>query len=1201
MMKKYFFLFALFILVCQKQYAQYTLNNNAAQVACNEYRLTSAVNNQAGSVWNNVKINLTQSFDFNFKVFLGNNNSPGADGMAFVLQPISTSVGSGGGGLGFQNVSPSVGITLDTYQNGVDNDPAFDHIAIQLNGSISHNSANNIAGPVSAIDGNSNIEDGAWHNFRVTWDAATKTYTAYVDGVLRVTVIRDFVLDVFSGDPLVYWGFTASTGGENNVQSFRTELTPSYSISAAQKRCINELIAFTNNSTSFTQVVSVEWNFGDGTSPIIANNPTHTYTTAGDFTVTQKVTALDGCMVTNTQTIRIGTKPFAGFFTSNTCNTNFVSFTDTSTNAVGVINNWFWDFDNAGITSTAQSPSTTYTLGGPKTIKFIVKTVEGCESDTLTKIIQVNEVPAAPIVPAATITYCQIAIATILTATGTNLQWYTQATGGEGIATAPTPSTINTGTTTYYVSQTVGTCESPRTAITVMVDALPPAPAVTASVDYCQGATSVLLSATGTNLLWYTTATGGVGSVTAPMPSTITAGNTNYYVSQTVNGCESPRAIIVVTIKNIPAAPGVISPVVYCQGTSASPLTATGTNLVWYVGAGIGSTTAPTPATNALGNTTYLVTQTVNGCISPTSLIDVNIVAALLAPSVITPLNYCINATALPLTALGTNLLWYAQATGGTGVSVAPTPVTTSVGNTLYYVSQTSGNCESPRALLTVVVEPLSAMPTVSTPINYCLNATTIALTATGTNLLWYISATGGVGSTIAPIPSSATAGTFTFYVTQRVGNCESNRAAIVINVFATAAPIVVTKTYCPNDVALPATATGTNLLWYAAATGGVGSPTAPTPSTTIFPTMYNYYVSQTVNGCESPKALLTTIVDNALAIAIGNDTTICEGEVLTFNPTSTPLATSYEWRAIGVPLSTIQNVAIKNAVVNPVDTATYILKATLGGCTKEDTVIVNVRWKPVLDAGMNTAFCLNDSALLVGTITHNSFPITNYAWTPTDSLRTATQLQTWASPTKTTLYKLTINTTLANYGCVFTVSDSVKVSVGAAVQAYAGNDTIAVKGVPHQLYGLGSTNYTWTSPTALIQNPFVKNAKAILNSDAVFYLKVSDGLGCAGYDTVFVKVYEGPKYYIPNAFTPNGDGINDIFRAIPVGIANTTSFRIFNRFGELVFETNKWLKGWEGTYKGKKQPSGTYVWIVTGTDRNFNKVTEQGTVNLIR
>lgn len=113
-------------------------------------------------MWNNNKIDLTQSFDFNFDVFLGSNDA-GADGIVFVLQPISTSVGSTGGGLGYDGITPAVGVTIDTWQNGNDNDPAFDHIAIQLNGNLNHNVANNIAGPVTAINGNNNIEDGVWY------------------------------------------------------------------------------------------------------------------------------------------------------------------------------------------------------------------------------------------------------------------------------------------------------------------------------------------------------------------------------------------------------------------------------------------------------------------------------------------------------------------------------------------------------------------------------------------------------------------------------------------------------------------------------------------------------------------------------------------------------------------------------------------------------------------------------------------------------------------------------------------------------------------------------------------------------------------------------------------------------------------------------------------------------------------------------
>jgi len=160
------------------------------------------------------------------------------------------------------------------------------------------------------------------------------------------------------------------------------------------------------------------------------------------------------------------------------------------------------------------------------------------------------------------ITYCQNATATPLTATGTALKWYTAATGGTGSTTAPTPSTQTVGNRSYFVSQTVSGQESPRAEIVVTTIALPTAPTVASPVTYTQGETASQLSATGTTLKWYTSATGGISSATAPTPLTTNVGNTNYYVSQTVNGCESPRATIVVTIKEpapiIPEEPIVI-------------------------------------------------------------------------------------------------------------------------------------------------------------------------------------------------------------------------------------------------------------------------------------------------------------------------------------------------------------------------------------------------------------------------------------------------------------------------------------------------------------------------------------------------------------------------------------------------------------------------------------------------------------------
>jgi glycosidase len=418
-------------------------------------------------------------------------------------------------------------------------------------------------------------------------------------------------------------------------------------------------------------------------------------------------------------------------------------------------------------------------------------------------------VPAcATAAPTATspVNYCQNATASPLQATGTNLLWYTTATGGTGSPTAPTPSTTTIGSTTYYVTQTIGSCESPRLPIVVNVTANTPAPTVTSPVNYCQNATASQLTATGTNLLWYTAATGGTGNATAPIPSTTAIGSTSYYVSQTQSCGESPRAVIVVNVSAVPAAPAVTSPLTYCQNITAPALTATGTNILWYTVAsgGTGSATAPIPSTATAGSTTWYVSQSNNGCESPRASIIVNVNAAPGMPTVTTPVTYCQNATAVPLTATGTALLWYTTATGGTGTSTAPTPSTANAGSTNYYVSQTISGCESPRAVIAVNITGLPAAPTVTSPVTYCQNSTAMPLTAIGTNLKWYTTATGGTGSAAAPIPVTTTAGNTTYYVSQG-NNCgEGPRAAI--NVIVTPTPSAPTGLNVTNITTTSAT-----------------------------------------------------------------------------------------------------------------------------------------------------------------------------------------------------------------------------------------------------------------------------------------------------------------------------------------------------------------------------------------------------------
>ena len=172
--------------------------------------------------------------------------------------------------------------------------------------------------------------------------------------------------------------------------------------------------------------------------------------------------------------------------------------------------------------------------------------------------VSVPACAAAAPVANTPINYCQGSAAVPLSATGTNLLWYTTATGGTGSTTAPTPSTAAAGSTTYYVSQTIG-CESPRFAIVVNVSAATLPPIVTSPVTYCRNSVAVPLTAAGTNLLWYTTATGGTGSATAPTPSTATAGSTTYYVSQTQSCGESQRAAITIVVTPTPPAPAGLS------------------------------------------------------------------------------------------------------------------------------------------------------------------------------------------------------------------------------------------------------------------------------------------------------------------------------------------------------------------------------------------------------------------------------------------------------------------------------------------------------------------------------------------------------------------------------------------------------------------------------------------------------------------
>jgi gliding motility-associated-like protein len=192
-------------------------------------------------------------------------------------------------------------------------------------------------------------------------------------------------------------------------------------------------------------------------------------------------------------------------------------------------------------------------------------------------------------------------------------------------------------------------------------------------------------------------------------------------------------------------------------------------------------------------------------------------------------------------------------------------------------------------------------------------------------------------------------------------------------------------------------------------------------------------------------------------------------------------------------------------------------------------------------------------------------------------------------------IYQLIVN---SSAGCKDTAVATL--TIQPPVVADAGPDGNAEPNIPYQLHGTGGGSYEW-SPAGLLDNSFIASPLATINSDTRFILTVKDEMGCKASDTMKLRVLNGPTFYVPTAFTPNGDGLNDIFRPTPVGIASIDFFRIFNRYGELVYETHDPGQGWDGTYRGVKQNAGNYVWWIRGTDRKGEAKLLKGNVVLIR
>lgn len=209
---------AIFFLCATPIFAQFNTYGSAFSTSTTCYTLTPNIANQTGAVYSSGTVDLTNPFHIKFSVNLGANDG-GADGITFLMRSnLTPPIGNGGGGVGYSGLTSSIGVEFDTYVNGANGDPNFDHLAIISNGNNNHNSANNLAGPIIPVPGLTNIENNTFYTFEVDWNPTTQKLTVIFDCQERLSYTGNIVNQFFSGNPNVYYGFVGSTGGASNLQ-----------------------------------------------------------------------------------------------------------------------------------------------------------------------------------------------------------------------------------------------------------------------------------------------------------------------------------------------------------------------------------------------------------------------------------------------------------------------------------------------------------------------------------------------------------------------------------------------------------------------------------------------------------------------------------------------------------------------------------------------------------------------------------------------------------------------------------------------------------------------------------------------------------------------------------------------------------------------------------------------------------------------
>ena len=785
------------------------------------------------------------------------------------------------------------------------------------------------------------------------------------------------------------------------------------------------------------------WSFTNGTN---ANsvNPSFQFTESGTYTITLALTNPCGTFTT-TRTVTVKKPPTVILNPVSTiCIPGSISPSATVTNCGSNTTTYAWTFAGGTPASSTNANPGTISYNTPGTYTITLAVTNECGTTTVSTPVTVNPTPV-PIVPAniavcAGVTVGPLSFSSVTP--GTTFSW-TNSNTAIGLLSAsgtsnPIPSFVSTNTTTAPIVSTINVtaalngCSS-SSSFSITVNPRPVAPTATSPVSYCQNTTAVPLTATanaGNTLLWYTTATGGTGSATAPTPVTTTVGTTTYYVSQVVTAttCEGPRTPIAVTIN--PSQ--VIGSASFTNPTSCSSLTGsitlTGltpntTYTVNYIKNTVSVTVSLTSGAagtliipNLSAGTYTNIFVVLNGCpsnqVGPFTLVD---------PSA--PATPTINSNA-PNCAGNTLSLSAATATPGivtfswtgpngftSGIANPTIPNVTVAASGTYNVTATINGCTSAAGTVAVVVHATPALPTAGSNSPLCgavglsLNLTASTTFAGAVSYSW--SGPGGFTSSLQnPVITSVTtanSGTYTVIATANTGSCPSAPASTTVTVNPT--PTISSSSFLnPTSCG---TSTGSitlnglqNNTAYTVNYLINGSPVSipissnASGSLTIPGLTQGNYTNVTVvlNGCPSSPLTFTLTDPNPPATpSATSNSPVCSGVSLTLQ-TATVAGATYAWTGPNGFTSTLQNPVITN--VTTAASGNYMVTVTVSNCTSAPgTVSVLINQTPETPtAGSNSPLCGSVGATLNLTASTTTTGTITYSWTGPNSFTSAVQ-----------------------------------------------------------------------------------------------------------------------------------------------------------------------------------------------------------------